>query len=256
MDGLVTTLVLQRERIGVPQTIKPGLRPALLLATAAIHAALIAAGCLLVVERPTPPPADPGIQIVYTQAAAPPQASVTTLDTETLQLKALPVIANLAPISPITIQGAPQPRPGAARVTPHHHPTPLRQPSATEPDTETQASPPAPPTAHPLPPAATQQAARASLANWEARIRQAVQDAALYPASARLQHRQGRAQVHFAYANAAISAVAVVASSGSAALDAAALAAVTGARMPAPPPDLGPQNRIMLVWVQFTLAED
>jgi protein TonB len=94
------------------------------------------------------------------------------------------------------------------------------------------------------------------LAAWEARIRQAVQDAAIYPNSARMLHREGRARVRFTYDRGTVAQVSVVESSHFAALDAAALSAVTGAALPDPPAALGPQTRTMLVWVQFSLVGD
>jgi protein TonB len=105
-------------------------------------------------------------------------------------------------------------------------------------------------------PAPSSQDTQNALASWEARIRQAVQDAAIYPASARLLHRDGRAQVRFDYDRGAIALASIAQSSHFDALDNAALAAVTRAAIPAPPAELGPQNRKMLVWVQFRLTSE
>ena len=94
-----------------------------------------------------------------------------------------------------------------------------------------------------------------ALAGWESRIRQAVQDAAIYPAVARLQHRQGQAQVRFDYDHGMAARASVVRTSQVAILDQAALAAVTRAAMPVAPTGLGPQPRTMLVWVKFGLVD-
>ncbi len=241
MDGMVTPLVQLRERLLTPRTVKPGLRPVLLLAASAIHAALIAAFCLLIIHRPASPPPPP---------------ATTALATATLQPPALPVIASLANVPPIAIiQGAAPPHPRPKRQVPVR--SAIASPALTSPSSTVPAPAPATAAIHPPQTATPQPVAPAALAGWEARIRQAVQDAAIYPASARLQRRQGRTQVQFAYADGTVSTVMVVQSSESALLDAAALAAVTRAQMPSPPPDLGPQHRTMLVWVQFTLtAED
>ncbi len=252
---MFSPLAPPRERTTMRRTAEPGLRPALLLATGAIHAALIAACCLLIVNRAAPPsPPDAGMQVVFAQPTPPPPVT-TTLATTTLEPRALPVIATLAPVPPIAIvQGAGRRHPRSMPLATHRHST--AQPSvAMQPDAAAQA--PAHPTPRQVQPAPPQIAAPAALAGWEARIRQAVQDAAIYPAAARLQHRQGRAQVQFDYLNGTVATLAIAQSSQSTTLDAAALSAVTHARMPPPPPEIGPQTRTMLVWVQFSLvAED
>ncbi len=91
------------------------------------------------------------------------------------------------------------------------------------------------------------------MARWEARIQQAVQDAAVYPPSARLLHREGSAQVRFDYDRGSIKSVSIVHTTYVGALDNAALAAVTRAAIPNPPAELGPQKHTMLVWVRFRL---
>jgi len=94
------------------------------------------------------------------------------------------------------------------------------------------------------------------MANWETRIRQAVQNAALYPAAARLLRRDGRAQVRFDYDQGKVESASIAQTSHFSALDTAALAAVTRAVIPDPPAELGPQRRTMLVWVQFKLVSE
>lgn len=89
-----------------------------------------------------------------------------------------------------------------------------------------------------------------------ARIRQAVQDAAEYPAMARMMHREGRALVRFDYVDGAVSGVGLAASSRFAMLDAAALAAVYHAAVPAAPPEVGKRRLTLEVWVDFALTRE
>jgi protein TonB len=246
---MFTTLVLRGDRIGAPRPRPGGMGPALLLAMAALHVCVIAAIALVARHAAlSPPPPEPGIAIIFAQPILPPPAADTTqLATAALRPPVQPVIASLAPVPPMAIvQNTPIPRTRPASSHPAKPPPSIALIAPAHPATMT-ALPPAPP----------RPATPASLAGWEARIRQAVQDAAIYPAAARLRRREGRAEVQFDYIRGAVADVSVVRTSNVTALDTAALAAVTRARMPAPPPDIGKQPRIMLVWVQFKLtAED
>jgi protein TonB len=255
MAGMVTTLAPHRERIGVRPPRSAGIRAALLLVMAAVHLCVIVAVALWAGRAAlSPPPQEPGIAVILAERAVPPPAAATTqIATTALQPPAPLVIARLGPVPPLAIvPDAPTPRLGAARRRPaSRHPAtprPLIAPAAPVEPSAQGATGSAGPTNPPQP------AAPASLAGWEARIRQAVQDAAIYPAAARLRRREGRAEVRFDYTQGAVTDVSVVHSSHVTALDTAALAAVTRARMPAPPSDVGPQPRMMLVWVQFKLT--
>ena len=107
-------------------------------------------------------------------------------------------------------------------------------------------------TAPPPPPAAV--VSQDVMAGLKSRIRQAVQDAAVFPPSARLMHREGRAQVRFDYIDGAADSATLAASSESAILDAAALAAVRRAILPRAPAEIGHRKLDLLVWVDFTLT--
>jgi TonB family protein len=95
-----------------------------------------------------------------------------------------------------------------------------------------------------------------ALAALEARIRQAVADATIYPPAARLLHRQGRSRIRFDYQNGAVSDLAVSRSSEVSSLDEAALSTVRRARMPRPPAEFGDRRLALEVWVNFTLVSD
>jgi protein TonB len=95
---------------------------------------------------------------------------------------------------------------------------------------------------------------RDALAGLEARIRQAVQDAANYPPSARIMHLEGRTQVRFDYMDGMAGAADVARSSNSPMLDRAALAAVRGASLPRAPAEIGARRLPLLVWVEFRLV--
>lgn len=90
----------------------------------------------------------------------------------------------------------------------------------------------------------------------EARIRHAVQDAAIYPPAARLMRVQGRAQVQFEYSQGAVGAVSLTRSSQSAMLDRAALAAVQRAVYPPAPAVIGGQVLPLMMWVNFGLVSE
>jgi len=94
------------------------------------------------------------------------------------------------------------------------------------------------------------------LAAFESRVHRAVQQAAVYPAAAKLQRRQGRARIEFLLSGRDVAAERVSQSSQSALLDRAALDAVRLAALPAPPVGLAARQTLS-VWVDFALvAED
>jgi protein TonB len=93
------------------------------------------------------------------------------------------------------------------------------------------------------------------LSGLEARIRQAVQDAAIYPAAARIMRLQGRTQVRFDYADGTAATLGVATSSSSPILDRAALAAVRNAALPHAPAPIGTRKLPVLVWVDFHLVQ-
>ena len=87
----------------------------------------------------------------------------------------------------------------------------------------------------------------------EARIDDAVRQAAIMPQAARRQHRQGRARVKFTYIDGRVNGVQLVATSESRLLDDAALEAVSRAAYPAPPTELRGRHLDLLVWVNFRM---
>jgi len=94
------------------------------------------------------------------------------------------------------------------------------------------------------------------LAAFESRVHRAVQQAAVYPAAAKLQRQQGRARIEFLLSGRDVAAERVSQSSQSALLDRAALDAVRLAALPAPPVGLAARQTLS-VWVDFALvAED
>jgi protein TonB len=102
------------------------------------------------------------------------------------------------------------------------------------------------------PPPATESAFL--LAHFTRDIQAVVRAAAVMPAAARRQHREGRAEVRFDYLDGTVQGVALAQSSASRVLDDAALAAVRTARYPATPPQLRGRKLSLVVWVDFHLA--
>ena len=233
-----------------------GLRPPILLVVAAAHIGCIAALCTLSDARHVPPPPDIAIPVIF--APAPSEPSPHMLEASTLPVPRSTATAALASLPAATV---PADRRGELpRAAPRHPPRNQTHPAAAS---GLAPSAPSPPTAvAPVqpstiaPPATSPHDIQPALESWEARIRQAVQDAALYPPSARLLHRDGRAQIRFDYDRGTIERASIAQSSHFEALDQAALAAVTRAAIPAPPAELGPQTRAMLVWVQFKLQTE
>jgi protein TonB len=85
----------------------------------------------------------------------------------------------------------------------------------------------------------------------EARIREAVQAAAHYPAAARMMGVTGRARVQLDYRDGAADGPSLAQSSGMPILDRAALAAAQRAHYPATPRELAGRLMHFLVWVEF-----
>ncbi len=231
------------------------LRPRVLLTAASLHLAAIGAAWLLASARHAtepPPEITPEITVVF----KPPAPQPAELPMQTIPPSSLPAPAEtvpdvLASPSPLVLP-AYRPRVLPDRNARRRAPDRAAEPAMQEAEPPGTAPAQAAAPAHALagPSADVQHA----LANWDARVRQAVQDAAIYPSAARLLRREGRAQVRFDYAGGAVALASVVQTSHFAPLDAAALAAVTRASIPTPPPEVGAQKRTMLVWVQFSLV--
>ncbi len=85
----------------------------------------------------------------------------------------------------------------------------------------------------------------------EARIRDAVQAAMHYPASARMMGVTGRARLQLQYRGGGLLGSALLQSSGTSVLDDAALAAARTAHYPPAPPEIEGRTLLLLVWVEF-----
>jgi len=174
------------------------------------------------------------------------------------------------PITPPAPKTQPQPQP-EPRPQPHRQITPLKRvepqhqaptpvaptplPIAT-PSMAPNAQAPAPPVAPPRLPTPPVSAPSAPDPTFDNALRTAIQTALRYPDSARMAGISGRARVAFKYRDGRPSDETIVQTSGSAALDRAALAAVRDAAMPNPAPAFAGKTLSELVWVTFTLNND
>ncbi len=231
----------------------PGLK--LTLGVAALHAGVIAALCLVMPPPPVAPPPELSVPMVFEPPAPPP---VMELPPEILPPpSAQPRMASLEKLPALDIPAAPD---GIVHQRPHVRRAPVKAPAPPTALADAQPAPQlaAPATRDPPRPAGPSAAQMSALAALKARIRQAVQEAAtsVYPAAARLMHREGRPQVQFEYENGVVRAVTLASSSQSSLLDRAAIQAVANARMPSPPAELGPQKLSLLVAVNFTLTAE
>lgn len=77
-----------------------------------------------------------------------------------------------------------------------------------------------------------------------------------YPAVARQMHREGRAQVAFAYVDGAVQGISLIQSSRSGLLDEAALSAVRRAAYPRPLPGMSGMRLALEVWVNFGIEAE
>ena len=263
MDVNVAVPAVCREGWGTGLSGRTGPRPLTVVAVAGLHcAAVCALGLVFEARRVPVPPAEIGMPVVFVPAA-PPQAEPQPhiVASSTMEVAADQEPATLAPLPSMAVPPSEQGL--APRHRPIRHDTKHAPPPHISPTQASNALPPVTPPAqtaivqHAATPAGapSHEPARA-LTIWEAQIRQAVQDAAAYPASARLLRREGSAQVRFDYDRGTIEQAAVAQTSHVAALDTAAVAAVTRAVIPDPPAELGPQRRTMLVWVQFRLMQE
>jgi protein TonB len=222
-----------------PSSRDPQPRRAAVAVSTVVHLGLLTALALLILQRQLPQP-QPGV--AFAVVAAPAEPTFQRLPPAVLQAAA-PIQPDLAPVPPIA---------AAARAL-RHAGAPARYPgqrNAALPSTQPAAAPAPAPTLQPPDPAP------GALAALAARIRQAVQNAAIYPATARMMHREGRAELRFDYADGAVSAVSLAQSSRSPQLDAAALDAIHRAAIPPAPPAIGARKLTLLVWVDFHLSAD
>lgn len=213
------------------------------------HVGVVVGLCVLASPRKLPPaPVQSSFEVVF--AAAP---ADTPVSQETLAAAVLPAPAPveqavaLAPLARLTVPAA---RAGAAPLRRVAHITvPLAPPHTTPVSVVA-----VPATPVPAPPAPSADRFGAALAAFEARVHSAVQLAARYPQAARLQRREGRAQIRFDYRDGAVSGPVVAQSSQSGLLDVAAVEAVQHAALPRPPAEIGSAKLSLLVWVDFRLV--
>lgn len=255
MDSLSPGAVVLRDYDAAPpRARRAGPRPVTTCLVAAFHAGAIAAALLIFPSKPPTPAPAISIPVIFEPAAS----SVPAQETLSNAAIPVPVLTHLDTLAaPPAVflpasTGALAARPRARRTTPAGAPTRARSTPNSMPDTVSPAAPAVPAHAAPTPTAAV--ASPGLLAAWEARIHQAVQNALAYPNVARLMHREGRTRIRFDYEDGSVARVSVVETSTLAALDRAAVDAVTRAAIPAPPREIAGQNRTLLLWVTFTLS--
>ena len=255
MDSLAPALTVLRDYAAArPRATRSGPRVATACVVAALHAGIIAAALVVFPSHPPAPAPTLSIPMVF-QPPAPPAPEPETLGTATLPVPVLRQTDTLAELPTVTLpasQGARPPRAPARRARPSRaaaQAQPAPSPAIERPAVVAAAAP-----ADAVRPPAVAAPAASVLAAWESRIHQAVQDALIYPNTARLMHREGRTRVRFDYDRGAVARVSVVATSNLASLDQAAVDAVSRAAIPAPPPEIAGQDRTLLLWVNFTLS--
>ncbi|KXU82345.1 hypothetical protein CI15_32890 [Paraburkholderia monticola] len=150
------------------------------------------------------------------------------------------------PVHHVSHAALPQPVHAPQQPAPSPVPAPMPAPAV---------EPAQPPTPTPAPaPVAAPAPARAS-ASFESALRAAIEAALHYPESARMGGISGRTRVAFQYRDGVVSDATVVVSSGVAALDRAALAAVRDANVPKPESGFAGKTLTEQLWVNFNLDD-
>jgi protein TonB len=200
-----------------------------LLAALALHGAVAAALATAPLRRLLPAVEPAAVELVATPAPAPqPVADMPLTGAADLQ-EAIP--------GPVTWPQAPAPAPAPQRAAG----APRR---ASLPETATAPAPAAGPVA----------ATADEIAAWQAALSAWVERHRRYPPAARFRQEEGVVRVRFELDPAgAVRHVALETPSGSQALDAAALAMLTGATLPAPPPGLDPARRSVSLAIRYRL---
>ena len=212
---------------------------------AALLAHTLVLAVLLRVTLDRLPAADEGPSIQMVMAPTPTLAAVARI----LPVAAATLPAPAAKTPMLVLVPRPVPLVALHRRSVAAQATVASSPAVARPAIQPAAAAPSVPTPLPTPDPAL-------LAGLNAAIDQAVRAAAVMPAAARRQHREGRAQVAFVYADGAVSDVALLRSSQSLVLDAAALRAVQGAKYPLPPAPLRGRKLSLSLWVNFLMAAD
>ena len=174
----------------------------------------------------------PSIDVVLTEPEPPPPKAEPRP-----QQKPLTV-----PVKTVLLQ-APAPTPPAP-IRPREESVPI---VAESPIVESVAPPPPPP------PAARSTSIDRE-AEFAALVKAAIQAAVTYPPAARSMGFRGRARVEFAFRDGTASQMKIIQTSGIGLIDRAALAAVAGARYPAPPESLLGKTLVYQLNVLFELS--
>jgi protein TonB len=246
---------------------------AVLVVSALLHAGLLA---LLLQGRPLPPdPAAPQLEMAFEAAPAPPAEPEP----------AAPPVSDMqaAPTSPV-VPEARMPDPPPALAVPDE-PAPaiakaeLPRPSVVKPplmpkltrrpviaaarpppstsvaaNTAPEAPAPAPPVPAAQAPAAPAPAAAASSTAWQGSVGSWLRSHKTYPDAARRNAEQGRVVVRFTVQHdGTVTAVTLLRSSGSAALDDAAQALLRGAHLPPFPTEMPQEQQTVSLGISYTL---
>ncbi len=210
-------------------------RPAWPLGAAvALHLAIAALLALAAHRRLAPAPEPAAVDLVSSALPAPePPADLPLTGAADLQEAAPgPVIWTLPPVAS----------------------TPVAPTPATAPPRRAPALRPAGVAATPVAPAQAAAASAGEIAAWQAALSAWVERHRRYPPAARFRQEEGVVRVRFELDPAGtVRHVAVEAPSGSPTLDAAALALLSGATMPAPPPGLDPARRSISLPIRYRL---
>jgi protein TonB len=110
------------------------------------------------------------------------------------------------------------------------------------------------PPASPPPPAPSPPASAEAVDRFDAEVRAAIQAAIVYPATARMMKQQGRTKVAFRLSQGHAEDPRILQSSGTPAIDTAAVAAVRNAAYPTPPSELAGKALEFAVFVEFSLS--
>jgi protein TonB len=220
--------------------------------SAVLHGVALAGLCFVVAPRHRPePPPPPSFAVVMAAPPAPAPVAEQSLDAAKLAAATQVMATRLSVPTALSLSPSVHGEVHAPRrkVPAPAAPAASAQVAATAPATRVAAAVPVA-----APPQAGAAAPHDALLGLEARIRQAVQDAAIYPASARVMHVEGRTQVRFDYTDGSVGAADVATPSSSPMLDRAALAAVRRAALPRAPAQVGARKLALLVWVDFRLV--
>ncbi len=219
-----------------------GLGRALLLAF--IVESLVLAGLVTMMAAKSAAPPPPPIRIALVAPPAP-KPAVTPKPPP----KPLPKPTPHPPPKRVVVP--PPPRPLPKVVAPKPAPLPPSPVAAPTPP-----PPPPLPRAVPLPPPPPPAPDPQVKDSYLGRVKAAIQVAVRYPPAARMMGEQGRVEVEFTLKDGVADGVRVLVPGATAAFNAAALAAVKAARMPAPPPALAGKRMSLTLWVEFKLHRD